>query len=116
MKVTNVTTHLINSAWRNLVFVRVHTDEGVIGTGECTPVYATGALATEGAAREIATYHLLGHDPLDIEAFYDRAYRESFWGRNPGVLFMGGVSGIEHALWAIMGKVLHVPVWRLLGG
>ena len=34
MKVTNVTTHLINSAWRNLVFVRVHTDEGVIGTGE----------------------------------------------------------------------------------
>ena len=116
MKVTNVTTHLINSAWRNLVFVRVHTDEGVIGTGECTPVYATGALGTEGAAREIATYHLLGHDPLDIEAFYDRAYRESFWGRNPGVLFMGGVSGIEHALWDIMGKVLNVPVWRLLGG
>ena len=116
MKVTEVTTHVINSTWRNLVFVRVHTDAGIIGTGECTPVYATGAMGTEAAAREIAAYHLIGRDPLDIEAFYDRAFRESFWGRNPGVLFMGGVSGLEMALWDIMGKAMDVPVWRLLGG
>lgn len=116
MKVTEVTTHVINSTWRNLVFVRVHTDAGVIGTGECTPVYGTGAMGTEAAAREIAAYHLVDRDPMDIEAFYDRAYRESFWGRNPGVLFMGGLSGLEQACWDIMGKVLDVPVWRLLGG
>ncbi len=116
MRVTEVTTHIINSTWRNLVFVRVHTDAGIIGTGECTPVYATGAMGTEAAAREIAAYHLIGRDPLDIEAFYDRAFRESFWGRNPGVLFMGGVSGLEQALWDIAGKAMDVPVWRLLGG
>ncbi len=116
MKVTEVTTHIINSTWRNLVFVRVHTDAGIIGTGECTPVYGTGAMGTEAAAREIAAYHLVGRDPLDIEAFYDRAFRESFWGRNPGVLFMGGVSGLEQALWDITGKAMDVPVWRLLGG
>ncbi|HJN39011.1 MAG TPA: mandelate racemase/muconate lactonizing enzyme family protein, partial [Chloroflexota bacterium] len=116
MKVTEVTTHIINSTWRNLVFVRVHTDAGIIGTGECTPVYGTGAMGTEAAAREIAAYHLVGRDPLDIEAFYDRAFRESFWGRNPGVLFMGGVSGLEQALWDIAGKAMDVPVWRLLGG
>ena len=119
MKVSQVTTHMVNSAWRNLVFVRVHTDAGLVGTGECTPVYGTGALAVEAAARELAAYHLVGHDPMDIEAFYDRAYRESFWGRSPdggGTILMGGISGLEHACWDITGKALGVPVWRLLGG
>ena len=117
MKVTEVTTHIINSTWRNLVFVRVHTDAGIVGTGECTPVYGTGAKAAEAAASEMAAYHLVGHDAVDIESFYDRAYRESFWGRSPGgPILMGAISGLEHALWDINGKALGVPVWRLLGG
>lgn len=116
MKVTEVTTHIINSTWRNLVFVRVHTDEGIIGTGECTPVYGTGSMGSEAAAREIAAYHLIGHDPMDTEAFFDRTTRESFWGRSPSVLLMGGLSGLEQACWDIMGKAMAVPVWRLLGG
>lgn len=97
--------------------MRVHTDAGITGAGECTPVYGTGALAVEAAAREMAAYHLVGHDPMDIEAFYDRAYRESFWGRSPGgPILMGAISGLEHACWDILGKALDVPVWRLLGG
>jgi|GEM_PF-2478653 L-alanine-DL-glutamate epimerase-like enolase superfamily enzyme len=51
VKVTEGTTHVINSTGRNLMFVRVHADAGVIGTGECTPAYATVAIGTEAAAR-----------------------------------------------------------------
>ena len=57
---------------------------------------------------------LLGDDPARIEHLYQKLYRQSFF--RLGVIGMSAISGIEQALWDILGKALGVPVYKLLGG
>src|SRR5215475_5286872 len=97
---------------RNWVFVRVETDQsGLYGWGEATLEWKTRAVA--GAVEDLAPL-LLGRDPRDIEQLVRVMKKQSFW--RLGVIGMSAVSGIELALWDILGKHLGVPVWRLLGG
>lgn len=115
MNVKDVKTYLVNVADRNLVFVRVYTDEGITGVGECTAVYGVGSLAVEGAVRELAPL-LIGQDPFAIESLCYFMYHESFWGMSGGPFICSAISGLEQALWDIKGKVLKVPVYEMLGG
>lgn len=112
MKITSITAHICNAEMRNWVFVKVETDDpGLFGWGEATLEFKTHAVV--GAIADIAPM-IVGQDPRDIEQCLQIMVRHSFW--RLGVIGMSAISGIELALWDILGKHLGVPVWRLLGG
>lgn len=112
MKITAIRTRVVNAEMRNWVFVRVETDvPGLYGWGEATLEWKTRAVV--GAVEDLAPL-LIGRDPRDIEQAVRAMKKQSFW--RLGVIGMSAVSGIEVALWDILGKHLNVPVWRLLGG
>lgn len=112
MKITTITTRVVNAEMRNWVFVKVETDEpGLLGWGEATLEWKSRAVV--GAIEDLAPL-LIGRDPRDIEQAVRVMTKQSFW--RLGAIGMSAVSGIELALWDILGKHLNVPVWRLLGG
>jgi galactonate dehydratase len=112
VKITAITTRVVNAEMRNWVFVKVETDQpGLFGWGEATLEWKTRAVV--GAVEDLAPL-LIGRDPRDIEQAVRVMKKHSFW--RLGVIGMSAVSGIEVALWDILGKLLGVPVWRLLGG
>jgi galactonate dehydratase len=112
VKVTKVSTRIVNAEMRNWIFVRVDTDTpGLFGWGEATLEWKTRAVA--GAIEDLEPL-ILGRDPRDIEQAVRVMTKHSFW--RLGAIGMSAVSGIEVALWDILGKHLGVPVWRLLGG
>lgn len=112
MKITSITAHVCNAEMRNWIFVRVTTDsDGLVGWGEATLEFKTRAVL--GAIADIEPM-LLGQDPRNIEQCFQIMTRHSFW--RMGVIGLTAISGIEMALWDILGKDLGVPVWRLLGG
>ena len=112
MKITDITTTVVNAGLRNWIFVRVDTDQaGLYGLGEATVEWKTRAVV--GAVEDLKPL-LLGLDPRDIEHCHYVMTKHSFW--RLGVIGMSAVSGIDVALWDIAGKAMGVPVWRLLGG
>src|SRR3954453_18114765 len=112
MKITGIRTTVVNAEMRNWIFVKVETDQdGLYGWGEATLEWKTRAVV--GAVEDLAPL-LIGEDPRDIEQCHQILTKHGF-GRL-GVVGMSAVSGIELALWDILGKSLGVPVWRLLGG
>lgn len=111
MKIKEVKTFTVFAESRNWVFVKIYTDEGVDGVGEAS--LEGKAEATVGAVSELSRY-LVGKDPRDIEFHYQSMYRQAFWRGGP--VLNSAISGVEQALWDILGKSLGVPVHRLLGG
>jgi galactonate dehydratase len=112
LKIVSISTRVVNAEMRNWVFVRVETDQpGLYGWGEATLEWKTQAVV--GAVNDLAPL-LVGRDPRDIEQAVRILKKHSFW--RLGVIGMSAVSGIELALWDIMGRWLGQPVWRLLGG
>ena len=112
MKITDITTTVVNAGLRNWIFVRVDTDQpGLYGLGEATVEWKTRAVV--GAVEDLKPL-LVGLDPSDIEHCHYVMTKHSFW--RLGIIGMSAVSGIDVALWDIAGKALGVPVWRLLGG
>lgn len=112
MRITAIETRVVNAEMRNWVFVRVATDQpGLVGWGEATLEWKTKSVV--GAVEDLAPL-LIGRDPRDIEQAVRVLRKHSFW--RLGVIGMSAISGIEVALWDILGKSLGVPVWRLLGG
>lgn len=112
MKITAITARVCNAEMRNWVFVRVETDvPGLVGWGEATLEFKTRAVV--GAIADLEPM-LLGQDPRNIEQCFQIMTKHGFW--RMGVIGMSAISGIELALWDILGKELGVPVWRLLGG
>ena len=94
------------------VVLRVHTDEGITGLGEvsCTPIWSGEDAGT--AVHLINSYltpALVGEDPRDVERLTIKMRRTL--AANPFTK-----SGLEIALWDILGKSVGVPVYRLLGG
>jgi L-alanine-DL-glutamate epimerase-like enolase superfamily enzyme len=95
------------------VLVRVATDEGRVGWGECFAYGATLAVCT--VVEDALAPLLVGQDPGQIELHIDRLHRAlMIWGRRG--LAMMAVSGVELALWDLLGKTRGVPVYQLLGG
>lgn len=95
------------------ILVRVTTDEGLVGWGECFAYGATPAVCdvVDDALAPI----VVGQDPSQIEQLVDRMHRTlMIWGRRG--LAMMAVSGVELALWDLAGKARGVPVYQLLGG
>ncbi len=108
MKITRLTTFLVPPRW---CFLKIETDEGIVGWGE--PVLEGRAETVAAAVAELADY-LIGKDPRNIEDHWTVLYRGGFY-RGGGV-HMSALAGIDQALWDIKGKALGVPVSDLLGG
>lgn len=112
MKITAIKTTVVNAEMRNWIFVKVETDvPGLYGWGEATLEWKTRAVV--GAVADLEPL-LIGRDPRDIEQAVRIMTKHSFW--TMGSIGTTAISGIEVALWDILGKELGVPVWRLLGG
>src|SRR5882724_9450208 len=95
------------------ILVRVATDEGLVGWGECFAYGAT--LAVCNVVDDALAPIVVGQDPAQIEQLVDRTHRTlMIWGRRG--LAMMAVSGVELALWDLAGKARGVPVYQLLGG
>jgi len=111
IRISKVEPFIVDIGPRNLVFVRILTDQDLYGVGEA---YSVGPdLAT---ARTIAYFAdwIVGMNPFDIEAIWQKLYIGS---RFPGgSVVNAAISGIDQALWDIKGKALDVPVYELLGG
>lgn len=108
LRITRVETLLVKPRW---LFLKVHTDEGIIGLGE--PVVEGRARTVAMAIEEIAPY-LIGKDPRNVIHHWQAIYRHAFYRGGP--VLTSALSGIEQALWDIKGKFLGVPVYELLGG
>jgi galactonate dehydratase len=112
MKISKITPMVLGTAWRNLTFVKVETDEGLVGVGEVRMLNHTDALI--GYLAEAGPNHVLGSDPFNIEDLVNRMYHNDF--ARAGQIAMSAISVIEIACWDIVGKALGVPVYKLLGG
>lgn len=112
MKISNVTSMVLGTEWRNLTFVKVETDEGLVGVGEARVVNRDEAVL--GYLSEAVPRYVLGSDPFNIERLGSRMFREDY-GRC-GEIVMTGIALIEMACWDIVGKAVGQPVYRLLGG
>lgn len=111
MKITKIETISPADQFPSLLFCRIHTDEGIIGSGETyyIPQAAAAVIHDWMAPR------LLGSDPFDIEGHWRFLYeRAANFGARGAEL--RALSTIDLALWDIKGKALKVPVWQLLGG
>ncbi|GHU39678.1 galactonate dehydratase [Bacilli bacterium] len=107
MKITDIEIFKVKPRW---IFVKVNTDEGISGWGEC--IGGTRTETVVNCIRETGNY-LIGKNPLEIERHWQLMYRFFFRG---GPVHMTAVSGIEMALWDIKGKYYNTPVYDLLGG
>ncbi|MDR9774672.1 mandelate racemase/muconate lactonizing enzyme family protein [Rhizobium hidalgonense] len=96
---------------RNWLFVKVETDEGIYGIGECSG----WPRVVEAAVKDYRAI-LIGEDPRDIDRIWSRMFVSSMGHGTLGTVGGGALTGIEMALWDIKGKALNQPIWNLLGG
>lgn len=113
MKITQIETHICHARMRNWIFVKVLTDQpGLWGWGEATLEWHTRSVV--GAIEDISQL-LIGEDPRRVEHLWQVMYRQHFWHGN-GIVRGTAISGIDIALWDIMGKLHGVPCHQLWGG
>lgn len=107
MKITDLKLFVVGNPWKNWVFVKLETDEGLHGLGE-----ATGGLATKPSVGDVEELrrHVIGEDPRHPERLWFKLHKARYFGATKGM------SAIEQACWDILGKSLGVPCWQLLGG
>lgn len=121
MKITDVQACVIGrqephsggSVW---TFVRIYTDEGIFGTGECNsggPGYS--GFATKAAILAMKS-RLIGEDPFNINLLYEKLRRNGRYGGSSEAPLIFALTGIDNALYDIVGKALGVPIYKLLGG
>jgi galactonate dehydratase len=111
MKITRFETFLTNAGLRNYLFIRLTTDTGLTGIGEATLEWQERTVQT--LAHEWVEGRVLGRDPFDVEAVIGSMVRDQYQG---GSTVMTAISGVEIALWDLIGKACRQPVYRLLGG
>ncbi len=111
MKITNIETFIVDAGWRPWIFVRVDTDEGISGWGECSD--GRSPYGVTGTVRDL-TPLLVGKDP--------RAYEMRFWDmlrgtrQSPGGIAAKAIAGVELALIDIKARALGISVVELFGG
>jgi galactonate dehydratase len=111
MKITHLETFMANAGLRNYLFVRLRTDAGLTGIGEASLEWQEKTVET--LIHEWVVGRIVGRDPFDVEAVIGGMIRDQYQG---GSTVMTAISGVEIALWDIIGKACNQPVYRLLGG
>jgi galactonate dehydratase len=111
LKITKFVLHQATLRWRDLLFLEIHTDGGLVGIGEGS-LHTRADMVAE-ALRWLEP-HFIGRDPAGVEDHWDRMYYGLTRWRS-GPVLMTALSAVDIALWDLEGKRLGVPVWRLLG-
>lgn len=93
------------------IFVKLHTNAGIIGLGEGT---VEGRINTVIAAIKELEGYLIGKDPRLVAHHWQAIYRHAFY--RGGVVLTSALSAVDIAMWDIKGKALGVPIYELLGG
>jgi galactonate dehydratase len=107
MKITDIQSFIVGNPWKNWVFIKVYTDEGLVGVGEAT----SGLSAKPAAAHLDELKHLvIGEDPTQPERIWQMLHFKQYLSLNVAT------NAIEIACWDILGKSLNLPLWKLLGG
>jgi galactonate dehydratase len=111
VRITSATTYTVGNPWKNWLFVRLETDEGIYGVGEGT--------ANAFAASIETTIHeledtFIGLDPTQVELLSERMHRDVY--TDGGQVHRAAIAAIEIACWDIVGKSVGLPVHALLGG
>jgi galactonate dehydratase len=109
MKITQVETIWLEE-FSNVIWIRVYTDEGIIGLGETF----YGSAAVEAYIHESVAPYLIEKDPLQIDLHAKSLY--GYLGYRSTGVEMRGNSAVDIALWDILGKASNQPVYNLLGG
>ena len=117
MKIVAVIPWLVNverTYWGEFLFVEVRTDGGVSGWGEITTTTKVANRAIAAILRQLNDL-LIGQDPTRIEQLWHRTFRAfTYMGSRGAASHV--VSGVDIALWDLVGKVRNAPVYELLGG
>lgn len=98
---------------RRTAFVRITTDDGIVGYGEASPMQ--GGLHSLGIVERDLAPALIGADPFDQAVLYDRLLHRNIKLGPEGAL-TGALAAVDIALWDIKGKTLGLPIYKLLGG
>lgn len=109
LKIVRLKTAIVegNFDW---TFVRIETDEGIIGLGEC--FFAPGLTSILRSLEPL----LVGEDPRDVYRLFRKLQLATSGAGSVAGIIYNGLSGIEAALWDLLGQTLNAPIWRLLGG
>jgi len=111
MKIARIETFLCDAGWRPWIFVKVETDDGLVGWGECSD--GRTPYGVVGCVRDYEPV-LIGQDPRNVEKLYWDMYRVSR--QSLGGVAHKAIAGIELALWDIKARSLGVSVTGLFGG
>jgi galactonate dehydratase len=111
VRVESVETVVVGARMRNWVFVKLTTDDGIVGWGEATTEWKTRGVV--GAVEDLAVL-VVGQDPFRLEHLWQSMWRHQYW--PPGVVVASAVSGIDQALHDIKARALGIPLYELLGG
>ncbi len=111
MRITKIDTWLVGNPWKNWLFTKVHTDEGLYGIGEGTLQMFSKTIET--AIHELEPL-ILGTDPTQIETLSQKLIRDVF--SEGGQIHMCAVAAIEIACWDILGKASNQPIYNFWGG
>ncbi|HEX2281720.1 MAG TPA: mandelate racemase/muconate lactonizing enzyme family protein [Thermomicrobiales bacterium] len=99
---------------RNLLLVQITTDDGLVGLGECA-AYGGSLDSMERVVLDDLQPSLIGEDPFQVERLWSRMARRSHQRGTTGML-MQAISGVDIALWDLIGQATRTPLYRLLGG
>src|SRR6266404_1662148 len=111
MKITQFETFLTNAGLRNYLFIRLRTNTGLTGIGEASLEWQEKTVQT--LLHEWVENRILWRDPFDVEAVIGGLIRDQYQG---GSTIMTAISGVEIAMWDLIGKACGQPIYRLLGG
>ena len=111
MKIHSIKTFVVDGGFRPWTFVKILTDDGVVGWGDACDWEASFATAK---VVDFLAQFLVGQDPMNIESIFWQNVNKC--NRSVGGIAWKAIAGIDTALYDIKGKALGVPVWQLLGG
>ena len=111
MKITNLEVFLTGTAWRNFLFVKLSTDEGLVGWGDGTLEWKETTV--RDLILDFGRRYVIGADPFAIEDLWFKLYQIE---HNTGPIMFAAMAGIETAMWDLVGKACGQPVYNLVGG
>jgi len=112
MKITKIEDLHCDAGWRPWTFIKISTDEGLVGWSECSDSHGSPR-GLEGVIKDLSQL-LIGKDPRQVDKLYWLMYSRTR--QSPGSIIQKGIGGIENALLDIKAKSLGVPVYELFGG
>jgi len=114
VKITDVKCVLTKIGFRVSPLVKITTDVGLVGIGECH--HDESGHGAKDIIQNVCKPILMGQDPLDLEYLvFKMSTRTSYYGGNHGVA-THAITGVEFAMWDLIGKITEQPVYKLLGG